>query len=1374
MTKFYTRIPKNLSSKGTIYRLFNATSDKLSIENTSSNEKFAIAGNRSSTKFWTGNNLEPVTWVVKSKEGRDERIKLAPIQFGEEYLGALWLPKNQYRPGDKIKGYVLIRRRLDKGKSLLELCIHDPANPYLLEVLDPSGNTIKAFPFEKPDQPILYFEVEVEKYHPTGKYDLQVKRGKTVICNQFIEIAHYDKPDIQAVVKGASWGLIGDPLELIVDARYYHGEVVDSAKVTISCGDWDKDHEIEIINGTVNTTLPDLSIGDWNLDITIKDQASRHVTTSHKVKIVEEPIVLAFDMSPLERPVVEHQPVRFVLQVTNPVGKPASGVTFECTLVKDQQKEVLPAKRHVTDEHGYITIELPGLIPGEYVFKAKSTGTEISLQVSEAFYVRKSTTEDFWIHIKDIPRVTSPGDTVSGRIVISGGGLSQNACQKVYLDVIADAILDSKELAYKLEDGSSRLTTEIPFTVDIPATYHGEIILEAYLDPVTGSLFRQKKEKLPAKFDGEGFSFPRTATRTKIELKIQQPILKVNLEVPEEVATGTDFMVHASLEEVREDTWLALALTDERVLMDYQPVKMNDVFYEPTGVVEILTVGSRRIEPMIGAGMPLPAMAPAGGPPAGGMFRGIRRAVGGPLLKAKGMQQEAIMMPSADTGGDLLLELKGAIKKETTELVTKSDDRIPALVVRTEFPEDIVLQPEQVTTQEHSVTMKAPDSITTYRLFGIVCTKTHFGITEKEILVRNPVFTATQNPPEMILGDQVAIPTVIENISTKMLENLRIRIQPNKCLELLSEPFFNLGQLNGKDRMTVFWSVEATKVGDAQLTTLLESESFTEYAELQKPLYISPPGVPHPAYYRSSIEAGKKWSQVIEVAGNEAFVLGIVNFMPGIDLAVLEGVESMATYPYGCCEQTSSTVLPNAVAYRYLESKNKLTDELRNTFITNMKAGLDRYTSIFRNPDSGGFGLWDGTSPSVFHTSLAISVIGKIDPFIDVPEEIFKGARSYLASQQNEDGSYEPSSGVHSIFPATLSKLAMTGYVVHSQAVGGIKDEKGIRWLLAPEQSGELKQDATILALVVDIIGMLKSELPAEITVEMENLVKSLLELVETSETGSYWAKGSSLSSEIETTAYALTALAHTGITTSETMELYQTGTNYLLNTRTSSGWFTTRDTLWACLALGEISHQMKTGAVNAAFKVSLNGKHVKTVEITPENRYYRIYDLRNIFLDQFVTGDNIFEVELTGAGAGHLVLETRKWYAEKPRQVAPVEITQQIAEKLIVEKPFTVEYSLHSSETLEAVLLEQPVPAGCEVPDETLDRLREVEGVSHVEINSNKLAIFFDLFNRAELQMSFIPSLTGKIQVDGIRLIPMYSPEITTTTKTTWVEIEK
>lgn len=1365
MSKLFVRVPSKIGTKGTIYRLFNATNEELGIiEPRDGANKFTLSPHLSLTKYWEGNRIEPTHWMTQNG-GEGEKITLAPASLDEEFLGVLWLPKDQYRPGDTIRGFVFLRRRPVLGQIQLELCSHDQSHPFVVELLDHEENTLKVVPITEPENPVLLFELETSKYNEVGPYKLVLRRGKNEIATQSLKIDHYEKPDIQAVISGPKWVLAGDNLSLAVDASYFHGEPVEVGEVVLNCEGWDEPLNKPLTHGSASIDVPDLTIGSWTISASVKDETGREAKAAHQVIVADEPYQLELEVTPPNQPLVENQPVTIMLHISDPVGSPVPNVKFRCSLKSSGEEEMLGDTSFSSDESGLVRIAVGRLEADQYAFVAQTLESEVVIKVKEMVQVRRSTTEDLWITIEGMPPETSPSSTVEGVVAIAGKGLSLNKLGIVYLDTITDAIVDSQELTYDLGPGEVR----IPFQVKIPHNYFGEVAFEAYLSPVIGSHFSEKKEDVPKGFEGKGVSFPKSSTKARVKTIVQEPMISFRAEVPTEVATGTSFEVKTILSGANtsdEDLWLSVALTDERVLAGFQPVKPKKVFYKPCSAIDVITIGSIPIP------RPRPTMVMARAPGRGRAKGGL--GIGDRLRKTASRAKPRMALENELAFQDEMTMLGGERPRldELDDLEGVAEESLTTHVVRTEFPEDVVIPPQQIGSDETLTTITAPDSITTYRLFFILCTKNSFGVLEKQLLVRNPVFTATQNPPQMILGDELAIPTVIENLSSKTLRKLVIKAEPNECLQVSEGLVQELGQLKGRDRMTVLWPVKAIKVGDAQFATLLTSDLFTEYSELQKPLYISPPGAPHPTYYRSVLEAGQTWEQTLEVTGEEAFVLGVVNFMPGLDLAVLEGVESLATYPYGCCEQTSATTIPNAVAYQYLESRGKLTDEVRNTLLTNMRAGRDRYMDQFRNPENGGFGLWNGDQPSVFHTSLAISVIGKIKGFVDVPEEVFTKARSYLASNQGADGSYDPQSGVHKVFPATLSKEAMTAFVVHSQAVGGVLDEKGLNWLLTSDNYDRISEDPTVLALVTDVVGMLRALLPGETLARMTELVKALVKLSDEGESGTHWAKGSSLSSEVETTSYALVALAHSEVLTSDVIELFQSGSNYLLNTRTSSGWFTTRDTLWACLALGEIAKKLKQGGMDGALEVSLNGKVVTKVNVTPENRYYKIYDLRNIFLDQFQKGSNSVSLKLNGSGAGHVVLELRKWFAEKERTIAPVEVKTTVPDQATTKSPVILDISVTSEEPVEAVMLEQPIPSGFEVPEKTLDELRLVTGVDHVEVNSNKLAMFFTTLSTAQFKVGLVPTLAGKVQVDGIHIMPMYQPEQTTTGKTHWITV--
>lgn len=80
------------------------------------------------------------------------------------------------------------------------------------------------------------------------------------------------------------------------------------------------------------------------------------------------------------------------------------------------------------------------------------------------------------------------------------------------------------------------------------------------------------------------------------------------------------------------------------------------------------------------------------------------------------------------------------------------------------------------------------------------------------------------------------------------------------------------------------------------------------------------------------------------------YSLGIINVFTSLQLSFIEGVEALATYPYGCCEQTAASTLPNIIAYRYLRATNKLSSEIEAKLLHNMRAGMYITTGVVHAP----------------------------------------------------------------------------------------------------------------------------------------------------------------------------------------------------------------------------------------------------------------------------------------------------------------------------------------------------------------------------------------------------------------------------------------
>jgi alpha-2-macroglobulin len=106
------------------------------------------------------------------------------------------------------------------------------------------------------------------------------------------------------------------------------------------------------------------------------------------------------------------------------------------------------------------------------------------------------------------------------------------------------------------------------------------------------------------------------------------------------------------------------------------------------------------------------------------------------------------------------------------------------------------------------------------------------------------------------------------------------------------------------------------------------------------------------------VDAGKTFSATVAplgIAGTNTAMLE-VSTLPPVNLG--QRLKYLIQYPYGCIEQTTSSVFPQL----YLDNIKALTSEEKNSIQKNIKAGVERLKS-FTNRD-GGFAYWPGEGDS--------------------------------------------------------------------------------------------------------------------------------------------------------------------------------------------------------------------------------------------------------------------------------------------------------------------------------------------------------------------------------------------------------------------------
>ena len=252
---------------------------------------------------------------------------------------------------------------------------------------------------------------------------------------------------------------------------------------------------------------------------------------------------------------------------------------------------------------------------------------------------------------------------------------------------------------------------------------------------------------------------------------------------------------------------------------------------------------------------------------------------------------------------------------------------------------------------EKTIKFKMPNYIGSVRTMVVAGQDGAYGSAEKTTPVKKPLMVLATLPRVLGPTEKVKLPVTVFSMSKK-IKNVKVTVETNGLLKVIGSKSKTITFTEEGDQIVEFDIDVAKKIGmaTAKITVTGGGEKATYEMELDVRM-------PNPSINKiidGVALKGKSWESDYAPIG----ILGTREGMLEISSIPSMGLENrlkyLIHYPYGCVEQTTSSVFPQL----YLTSLVDMSDEKKQSIEDNIKKGIKRLKNF--QTANGGLSYWPG------------------------------------------------------------------------------------------------------------------------------------------------------------------------------------------------------------------------------------------------------------------------------------------------------------------------------------------------------------------------------------------------------------------------------
>jgi uncharacterized protein YfaS (alpha-2-macroglobulin family) len=778
----------------------------------------------------------------------------------------------------------------------------------------------------------------------------------------------------------------------------------------------------------------------------------------------------------------------------------------------------------------------------------------------------------------------------------------------------------------------------------------------------------------------------------------------------------------------------------------------------------------------------------SGGGIGSGMGGGVAGgAVGGVLGGIVGGVPMAGLPPPPATAFDRI-KVGGNVQFTPRDAINAKPSLEPASAtphVRSWFPESLYINPEIITDKDGTATIAIPmaDSITTWHM-AMLASTTHgaLGSGTSSLKVFQDFFADLDLPVTLTQGDRVSIPVAIYNYSGSQ-GDVKLQLQPEDWYSLVSDvPTKTVEVESGRVGGSQF-TLEARRIGKFKLTLSARMTGVVARADvLVREIEVVPNGREQSLVFNGRLESAVQHAVNFPAGAIADASKVFVRLYPGPLSQVIEGMDSILRMPGGCFEQTSSSTYPNVLALDYMKRTKKLTPEVHAKAEGYIANGYQRLLT-FEVP-GGGFS-WFGQAPAnKILTAYGLMEFSDMAKVYDVDPRLIERTQRWLASQQQSDGSWKPDTnfineGATNRYNSDVLRItAYLAWALENTGYQGLAVEKA-RQYVERHMSGSM--DAYTIAVTANFAVDYGKDRPFA-----AQAIQLLMDAAHNENEQTWWTAdetgvyGRGASASVETTGLAAQALLKWGEESAASTKALA----YIAAKKDAGGtWGTTQATIMALRAV-LLSTERGAADVRGTLEVSLNGKPVQELELTPENS-----DLLHqfVFKASELQGNNAVGIRFDGKGGlayqvvGSYFLPWDAKPANEPLSIDVAYDRSLLAQDDVATATATVRNNL--SKAANMVMVDLGIPPGFDLLSEDLQTYQEKSAglksgrLQKFSLTATQAILYFDSFAAGDtVKLSF--RLRAKYPIRArtfpSRVYEYYEPEVNAVARPVQLEVRK